>query len=269
MQNNFESHLLSVKPLPFIFHFNNVCKTNSAGNNWHTNTEFLYFINGKGAVSCGGEQLEAEKGDIVIINSNIYHSVTSDTKAQYYCLIPDSSFCRYNGIDTENLKFVNKIKDQKATVLFDIVVSEFNTDTTHYREGAIKSSVLSLLVYLTRNYTESVSGSKYTGEKDEAIKHALGYIRSHFAKKLTVDELANESGLSKYYFLREFKKMTGDSPIVFINKLRCENAKKMLLNGAYSVQEAADKCGFESISYFCKTFKKYTGETPGKCSKSI
>ena len=62
--------------------------------------------------------------------------------------------------------------------------------------------------------------------------------------------------------------MTGDSPIVFINKLRCENAKKMLLNGAYSVQEAADKCGFESVSYFCKTFKKYIGETPGKYSKN-
>ena len=268
MQNNFESHLLSVKPLPFIFHLDKVYKNYSVGNNWHTNTEFLYFIDGEGTVSCANENIEAEKGDIVIINSNVYHSVSSETEVKYYCLIPDSSFCRYNGIDTENLKFVNKIKDDKASLLFDTVVSEFNTDTTEYREGAIKSSFLSLLIYIARNYSESVSENRYTGGKGEGIKHALGYIHSHITTRLTIDELSNESGLSKYYFLREFKKMTGDSPIVFINKLRCENAKKMLLNGAYSVQETADKCGFESVSYFCKTFKNYTGKTPGKYAKS-
>lgn len=267
-QNNFEAHLLSVKTLPFIFHYDNVHSKNNAPCNWHTNTELLYFIDGNGTVIYGSDSIDVKKGDIIIVNSNIYHSIISETFVRYYCLIPDSSFCRYNGIDTENLKFVNKITDSKASELFDIVVSEFNTDTTLYREAAVKNSVLSLLVYCAQNYTQSVSGSKYTGEKDEGIKHTIGYIRSHLNQKLTIDMLASKSGLSKYYFVREFKKMTGDSPIVFINRLRCENAKKMLSNGAFSVQETADKCGFESMSYFCKIFKKYTGLTPGTYSKS-
>ncbi len=263
MQNVFESHLLSVKPLPFIFHFDTVKRKKNMLGNWHNNTEFLYITNGSGIFKCGEEIFEATKGDLIIANSNIYHSIASVQGVKYYCLIPDSSFCKYNGIDTENIRFKTKITDNDINRLFDTVVNEFNNNTSPYREAAIKAAVLSLLVYLATNYTDSLIGDKFTSETDTCIKHTIAYIRSHFGAKLTIDELASYSGLSKYYFMREFKKMTGDSPIVFINKIRCESAKKMLKNGAYSVKETADKCGFESVSYFCKTFKKHTGQTPG------
>ncbi len=268
LQNKFESHLLSVKPLPFIFHFNTVKRSNGFLGNWHNNTEFLYITNGSGLFKCGEEIFEAAKGDIIIANSNIYHSIASNQEVKYYCLIPDSSFCKYNGIDTENLKFINKITDNYVNKLFDAVIKEFNHNTTPYREAAIKASVLSLLVYLAANYTDSLIGNKFTSETDQCIKHTIAYIRSHIGNKLTIDELANYSGLSKYYFMREFKKMTGDSPIIFINKMRCENAKKMLKSGAYSVKETAEKCAFESVSYFCKAFKKYTGYTPTKFTET-
>jgi AraC-like DNA-binding protein len=48
----------------------------------------------------------------------------------------------------------------------------------------------------------------------------------------------------------------------YINILRCEHARKMLQNGNYRVEEVAYLCGFDNMSYFSKTYKKYMGCLP-------
>ena len=264
--NIFEAHLLGNKTLPFIFHSNLKVTTpaNRDRTNWHPNIEFLYVLEGNGTVLCDSQEYRICKNDIFIVNSNMTHTIFSDRLIRYHCLIIDSGFCLANDIDSENITFKNLIKDNTAAELFLEAANEFSSQDT-YKNSGIKSAVLRLLVYIARNYTnnreKSISGKK------EHIKLVIGYIKSHSSKKLTLEDLAQQSGLSKYYFLREFKNTTGYTPMAYVNKIRCENAKKILLSGKYSIKEAGEYSGFENFSHFSKTFRLIEGVTPSQYQK--
>lgn len=269
MDNIFERHGISANPLPFIFHLDRITDIDDyTYSNWHVNIELLYFVKGSGIAVCDDSKIEVTKGDIVIINSNIPHSFFSEGGMEYYCLIPDSNFCRLNGIESDTLKFTPLIRnDETAKGLFDNVVSEF-TGTAPFREAGIRSSVLSLLLYITRNYTENQSAG-LTASSEEGVRLAVSYICANFSNKISVDTLASISGFSKYYFLREFKRITGETPVIFINRIRCENAKRLLRSGALSIREVCEQCGFENLSYFSKTFKKHFGISPKQYTSTI
>ncbi len=269
MQKIYETHRLNDKPLPFIFHLDTITKQyfDSATMNWHPNIEILYFVDGEGTVRCDTEEHSVQKEDIFLVNSNLSHVILSDSVIRYHCLIIDNEFCIANNIDCESTIFKNLIKDSEAVGLYRNVINEYEKNDP-YRNAGIKSAVLRLMVYIARNYTDSVSGMKnHGGAKTENIRRALRFIRSHSAEPLTLDMIASHAGLSKYYFLREFKSATGYTPTAYINKMRCENAKKLLLSSSLSISEVCDKTGFENLSYFSKKFKESEGCTPSQYIK--
>ncbi len=258
----FEVHNLESKELPLIFHKDTCKSTGFDCGNWHTNIELLLVTGGEGSCSVGAETLEMYPEDLIVVNSNLLHRIVSSTEVQYHCLIIDSDFCLQNNLPTERLRYRSLIRSDEANRLYRNVVSELE-NTLPYRSAGVKAALLNLLVFLTRNYLETdpvkIAEDSST---DENIKLAIGYIKSHFHERLSLEDVAREAGLSKYYFLREFKKATSLTPVAYINCLRCENAKKLLLSGKYTVHEIAIKCGYENDSYFSKSFKRYTGLLP-------
>ena len=97
---------------------------------------------------------------------------------------------------------------------------------------------------------------------DENIKRSVEYIETNYSKKLTLEQIAEEAGFSKYYFARQFKKVTGMTVVGYLNLIRCTKAKKLLEQGQYSVLQVANRCGFENASYFSKTFRQIMGMLP-------
>ena len=95
-----------------------------------------------------------------------------------------------------------------------------------------------------------------------AIKQAIGYIRSKSEQDLSLDEVSRFVGLSKYYFAREFHRITGYTFVAFVNLTRCENAKHLLAENRMSIGDVGRTCGFGNQSYFSRTFLKYTGMLP-------
>lgn len=103
------------------------------------------------------------------------------------------------------------------------------------------------------------------------VKNAIP-LRMHKARKyidrnfddanLSVAQLAAQAGVSETYFRRKFRECFGSSPSVYIKRIRLENAKLLLSAGYYSVSEVAEKCGFQSLSYFSYEFHRLTGQTP-------
>lgn len=262
----YETHVMQDEKRPFIFH----CDLVRCGDpfaacyaNWHQNIEVLWVIEGRGQAVCGSVATAIEAGDLFVINSNVIHRIVSDDMVRYYCLIIDCSFCLENDIPVDTLLFQNLIRDSRALEYYRGVVNAYARRTAFYNAG-IRSAVLQLLLYLARNYLEERSLYPQTGggKTEENIKLAIGYMTAHCHRRLTVDDIAREAGMSKYYFLRAFKKLTGTTVISFLNMLRCEHAKKMLAAGQSSVEEVAARSGFESHSYFSKVFKKYTGVLP-------
>lgn len=87
------------------------------------------------------------------------------------------------------------------------------------------------------------------------------YIHENYSKKPDVNEIANMVHLSTAAFCRYFKRHTNMSFTDFLNRYRINLAKTFLLQEE-TISEVCYKLGYESISYFNKTFKKLVGETP-------
>ncbi len=93
------------------------------------------------------------------------------------------------------------------------------------------------------------------------INKALNYINSHYQEKISLDDVAKELHLSKQYLCNTFKKETGENMSLYINKLRIDKAKELLLEPDGRIKEIFEEVGYSNQQYFSKVFKKITGIT--------
>ena len=87
-------------------------------------------------------------------------------------------------------------------------------------------------------------------------------LEQSYLENLPVSKFAEASNISISLFRQLFGKQYGMSPIQYRNRLRIDRAVTVLSEGSCTVSEAAYACGFENIGYFCRYYKKITGETP-------
>lgn len=271
IESTYEPHVMENELLPFIFHTDDVVNQVYFPN-WHENIEILSCISGRGIIRCDANDYEMVPGDIIVINSNLLHASHSLDNLIYHCLIIDENFCLSNGIPTSKLRFQEFIHDPKLTQVFDHIVSAFaakkQEESCLYQTALIRNSVLELLIFLCQNYVlngqENVISSSPSAER---AKEVMLYIRNHISEPITLEDISHHVGISKYYLSREFKAFTGRTIFDTINLFRCADAKHLISNGS-TVSEAAIACGFENLSYFSRTFKKYIGKLPSQYSKS-
>ena len=95
-----------------------------------------------------------------------------------------------------------------------------------------------------------------------SVKKAVQYITVNYEKNITVSELSEIANLSPSRFFSVFKTETGTTPIEYKNRIAVRNAKKLLLYSELTIEEICEKLGFNSASYFRRTFKKFTGKSP-------
>ncbi len=109
--------------------------------------------------------------------------------------------------------------------------------------------------------------NKYSSKEQKRIRKIYGFIDEKYQSKILLEEVASLCNLTKPAFCRYFKKATGSTFIAFLNQYRISQAKRLLLKGK-NVTEACFECGFESLSYFNRSFKKVTGENPSEFRKT-
>ncbi len=260
----YEVHSLIGNKMPFIIHKTTLNSDHIAPGNWHENPEFLLLTDGSGYVVLNDEKVFAKEGDIIIINSNCFHDIKTDSTITYYCLIVDMSFFEENDLKVTSLK--NVFADEKAYLLYSSIIETFENPSM-FQTAKIRRGVLDFLIYVCENYClDSDTAHSYT-KTIEHIKLAISYIDENFAGKITIDEIAAFSGYSRSHLSREFKKVTGFSIVDYINKYRCDKARSLIASGKYSVFEAACMCGFDDASYFAKTYKRLLGHSPSAQTK--
>ena len=263
--SKYETHVWQNPEMPFIFNKMHLGKHQAvSGANWHENLELLYIVEGTGTVWMDGIQLPVKKGDQLIMNSNCLHDVSTNDDIQYYYLVIDRSFCLANHFDTNKLLFQTKVfQDPKTVSLFEILIREYDKqEDAPFRPQAIRATVLSILVQLCREYSHP-SENQEESHLLSCIKQAIGYIRSNSdCPELTLENITEFVGLSKYYFAHKFKQITGYTCVQYINMIRCEKAKAMLTDKQMDIGEIGQLCGFNSQSYFTRIFHANVGVSP-------
>ncbi len=104
----------------------------------------------------------------------------------------------------------------------------------------------------------------YKDRKSSQIFPGAILLEQNYLENIPVSKFAEASKLSVSSFRALFNKEYGMSPLQYRNRLRVDRAVILLSEGDCTVSEAAYACGFENIGYFCRYYKKITGETPSQ-----
>lgn len=98
----------------------------------------------------------------------------------------------------------------------------------------------------------------------DADECAIGYINRHYTNRFSVPELARRCAVSETVYRRRFRRLTGLSPVQYINRLKIEKACQLLDSDDISPGAVSEFLNFYSLPYFYKVFRDQTGMTPNK-----
>lgn len=102
----------------------------------------------------------------------------------------------------------------------------------------------------------------------DVIYRTVHFVRKNYMKKITLEETAALVFLSPAYFSRIFKEEMNLNFNVYVNQVRVEAARKLLINEDIGLADVATRSGFDTQSYFSKVFKRMAGVTPGQYRES-
>lgn len=120
------------------------------------------------------------------------------------------------------------------------------------------------LVFSNHYFIENPTRTRRDYKRILQLKQVLEFIEKNYANPITLQELSASVSMSPKYFCRFFSEMTHQTPVDYLNRQRIEEACLQLAATDDSITEIAYRNGFNDLSYFIRTFKKYKGMTPGK-----
>lgn len=94
------------------------------------------------------------------------------------------------------------------------------------------------------------------------IAEAVAAIHENYAGLYGVEELSEQLGVSKSHLVRLFRCQMGVTPGRYLTQVRLSAAKALLAETSHPLEVVATLCGFAGANYFCRVFKKETGQTP-------
>jgi transcriptional regulator GlxA family with amidase domain len=101
-----------------------------------------------------------------------------------------------------------------------------------------------------------------TEHNDKEISEAQEWLHENFHRTFLLDATARRVGMSSRNFVRRFKQATGDSPLIYLQKLRVAGAKRLLESDHRTMQEIGTAVGYQDVAFFRQIFQRHTGESP-------
>ena len=147
------------------------------------------------------------------------------------------------------------------------VINEFEQNGSSEHPLAVfkRKELFYKLLGLLYELSNAQTASKTSYSQIRAGEYLLGQT---YLENLPISQYASASNLSVSEFRTIFRKKYGTSPVKYRNNLRIERAKSLLKSGEYTVSEVCYLCGFDNLGYFCRHYKKATGEIPSSTQKN-
>jgi AraC-like DNA-binding protein len=248
----------------------------------HAEAQITWIQKGEGTLLAGNSMHPFRDGEIYILGANLPHLFKSDPA---YFQLDSQKEVRTVTIffnPTGKLSALFSLPEMKAVQAFvgqmqggfkvpDSCYTDiaFQIEAILQKNGAEQLSVfIALLNILSINkdlqpLTSAPNVVSMTDPEGMRIASVYNYIMHNYSNPLTLEDVAMKAHLTPTAFCRYFKKHTRHTFVHFVNKVRVNEACKMLLNGSQnSIAAIAYSCGFNSITNFNYVFKSITGTSP-------
>ena len=242
---------------------------------WHIEYEIIRILKGEFLMTIGEEEFLARAGDIIFVKGGLLHGGIP-VKCMYECIVFNLDALMTSSPAGDRL--LKKIRDDSIQVLNHFpkpdpelmwIAERMFGQMKIQAEGhelIVIGAFYEFFGYVLerRHYIITQDISTNEGRRIEHLKRALEVIENSYPDCITLDDLAKAAGMNSKYFCRYFREMTHRTPIDYLNYYRIEQACFKLATSNSSIADVGMSCGFNDVSYFIKTFKKYKGMTPKK-----
>lgn len=233
---------------------------------WHSHayTEIFFVTDGKGYFAVRDEKIPIHKGMIIINNANIQHMESShpDEELEYAVLCVENLAFHSNGQNVKRHTFFHDFS-KEFEVVFDFIrqIEWEWIVREEFWQCALQTQFNAFILYIIRN-SRLYALPAETSKQPSLLTDVHTYLTANYADDISLDKLADRFSLNKYYLAHIFKDTYGDSIVSTLNRIRCETAHHLLLNTDHSISEISTSVGYNSSSYFSKTYRKIIGESP-------
>lgn len=248
-----------------IRHTDRVIDRSKSGRNYHG---LLYIWNGGVSFyNSDSKRIDFSGGDLIYI-PKYYKYVMRYSKDNTTFVVVDFDMFTKAGEElflSENLEAVGK-EDSAHTIAN--IMSKFELCGTSQNPSAYLRRKELMYRILTHIFQERLIEKSYD-QKHQQIFAGVILLKQSYLENFPIDTFAKQSNMSTSHFRTLFKQQYGMSPLQYRNRLRIYRAKDLLEEGSCTVAEAAYASGFDNIGYFCRYYKRVTGETPSETKTNL
>lgn len=243
---------------------------------YHNYFEILYVLEGEYSSMVENQSYHLHKGDFLLIEQNVMHKyqpAENGADSKRIILWITQSFLRELADPGQDLSECFHLKDSRAWhfpvyyeemlrgYLLKLVMSGAPEGLRRTMDRGYLTLFFAYLNILCGRKESQLFG-EYVAEHP-LVKQVVQYVEEHMEETVTADQLAEEVHMSKYHFLRKFKKLTGVTPHSFVINKKLIRACELLLAGE-AVANVWQKTGFADYSVFLRNFRTSFGVSPGK-----
>ncbi|MCH5185693.1 MAG: helix-turn-helix transcriptional regulator [Oscillospiraceae bacterium] len=226
----------------------------------HDSFLLLYTVNGRGFLQTGETELTLGGNDAVIIDCHLPHRYGSITDEWEFLWLHFGGICAdtmFDIIYPSNAVCAVQINDpfgfeRRMTGLGE--KAENNNITGH--------TDISLDIHSVINTVCSSALERISESPGNDIRLSIDFIKNNYSEQITIDDMIRDMPVSKYHFIRLFRRVMGNTPYRYLTNYRINMSKTLLRSTDKSVAEIAEMCGFLDTSNFIAHFKRHTGQKP-------
>ena len=229
----------------------------------HSHLELFYIVGGKGQFLIQDQLYPVNVNNLVIINPNVTHTEVSLNAQPLEYIVLGIEGIELSTSENSNGQFniLDHFESVEVSGCLRNILREMELKNTGY-EDICQAYMEILIIRLMRSTSLAIPAEPQIISGNRQCAAVRRYIDLHFKEALTLEQLAEETHMSKYYLSHAFKREYGISPINYMISRRIEESKYLLAETDLSMSQIAQLLGFSSLSYFSQVFRRIQTTTP-------
>jgi len=241
----------------------------------HEETQISYIEKGEGTILVGDTITQYQKGDILVIGSNLPHVFRSDPNSAELSLMITLFFTNNSfGKDFFELPTFKTIQPffencKNGFIIKDCSKKIIKCFKKNKTENELDRFISFLETLKNLNQADKtplscyIYDKKITDNEGKRMQNVFEYVMNNYQKNISLEEISAIANMTKNAFCRYFRVRTNKSFFQFLIEIRIEHAGKLLSKkNELSVLEIAELCGFNNISNFNRKFKEIKNSSP-------
>lgn len=277
----------TLKPFPapvmIFYRSNEDDEAAPSQNHHHEGYEIYYLFNGYRSMSVAGQEFLLRPGDLLLLPPGVAHqSWPVEGMPQHHAVINlgstylDSYLAQNHMTELEELlsggeRLLRLSSNQQYQL--DLQLHSLQQELTEHRIGsdyAVQAHVCLLLIFLLRNLDTEIS-SRHSGahRRRSDMQQVASFIEEHYADPISLAGISKIFATNASALSRSFRRYMGVPPIHYLNRVRVQAAKSMIETTELSLTEICNRVGYESLTYFGRVFREFTGVTPSQYRRQV